>query len=86
MRDDLTERDRRVLDFERDAPAAPGAKEAAIRRDLGLSVARYQQLLNSLIERPAALAYEPMLVGRLLRLRDARAAARDARSFGSVAR
>ncbi|MBF4601024.1 DUF3263 domain-containing protein [Frigoribacterium sp. VKM Ac-1396] len=78
----LSERDRAVLDFEQRAPAAPGAREAAIRRDLGLGVIRYQQLLNSLIDRPDALAYAPMLVGRLQRLRAARHDARATRSFG----
>ncbi|KQS17057.1 DUF3263 domain-containing protein [Frigoribacterium sp. Leaf186] len=78
----LSERDRAVLDFEQRAPTAPGAREAAIRRDLGLGAVRYQQLLNSLIDRPAALAYAPMLVGRLQRLRAARRDARATRSFG----
>jgi len=86
MREDevttLTERDRRLLEFEQDAPVSVARKEAAIRKELGLTAARYQQLLGSLIEKPAALAYAPMLVARLLRLRDSRAEARSARTFG----
>ena len=86
MRDDrvneLTEQDRRILDFEQRAPIAVSRKEAAIRTEFGLTGPRYQQLLGSLIEKPGALAYAPMLVGRLLRLRDTRAEARSARSFG----
>jgi len=78
----LSERDRAVLDFEQRAPASAGARESAIRREFGLGVVRYQQLLNSLIDRPAALAYAPMLVGRLQRLRVARHDARSTRSFG----
>jgi hypothetical protein len=78
----LTERDRRLLEFEQDAPTSVARKEAAIRKELGLTAARYQQLLGSLIEKPAALAYAPMLVARLLRLRDSRAEARSARTFG----
>ncbi|BDZ49307.1 hypothetical protein GCM10025867_15480 [Frondihabitans sucicola] len=78
----LSERDRRILDFEQDAPVSVARKEAAIRKELGLTAPRYQQLLGSLIEKPAALAYAPMLVARLLRLRDSRAAARSARTFG----
>lgn len=78
----LSDRDRRLLDFEQNAPASPPRKAAAIRSELGLSAPRYQQLLGSLIERPDALAYAPMLVGRLLRLRDSRAASRSARTFG----
>jgi hypothetical protein len=79
---DLTERDRRILDFEQSAPVSVARKEAAIRKELALTAPRYQQLLGSLIEKPAALAYAPMLVGRLLRLRDSRAAARSTRTFG----
>lgn len=77
----LSERDRRLLDFEQDSPVSVARKEAAIRKELGLTAPRYQQLLGSLIEKPAALAYAPMLVSRLIRLRDARAAARTARTF-----
>lgn len=90
MRDDyagdLTDVDRRILDFEQIAPVAVGRKEAAIRREFGLSAPRYQQVLGSLIEKPAALAYAPILVGRLLRLRDSRSAARASRTFGHSTR
>ncbi|RKR75320.1 DUF3263 domain-containing protein [Frondihabitans australicus] len=86
MHDDLvsglTERDRMILDFEQHAPTVGARKEAAVRAEFGLSGARYQQLLGSLIEKPGALAYAPMLVARLLRLRDSREAARSARTFG----
>ena len=50
-----------------------------MRDRLGVSGTRYHQLLNSLIDRPDALAYDPMLVGRLRRLREARRRARAAR-------
>jgi len=50
-----------------------------VRERLGLSGTRYHQLLNSLIDTPDALAYDPMLVGRLRRLREARRRARAAR-------
>lgn len=78
----LSDRDRLLLDFEQNAPVSPPRKAALIRAELGLSAPRYQQLLGSLIETPDALAYAPMLVGRLLRLRDTRADARSARTFG----
>jgi hypothetical protein len=81
---ELTERDRLILDFEQNAPASVARKEVAIRHEFGLTAPRYQQLLGSLIEKPAALAYAPMLVGRLLRLRDTRAEARRARTFGTA--
>jgi hypothetical protein len=82
----LSARDRAILDLEQSATASPGQREALIRRELGLGVARYQQLLNSLIDRPAALAYAPLVVGRLQRLRDQRARARADRSFGPTPR
>lgn len=83
---ELSDRERLLLDFEASAPSSPGAREAAVRRELGLGVTQYQQELNALLDRPAALAHDPVLVGRLLRLRDARRAARAARTFGPTAR
>jgi len=83
---ELTDHERALLDFEATAPSSPGAREAAVRRELGLGVTQYQQQLNALVDRPAALAHDPVLVGRLLRLRDARRAARAARTFGPTAR
>lgn len=78
----LSDRDRAILDFEQRAPVSPPRKAAAIRTELGLTAPRYQQLLGSLIEKPGALAYAPLLVGRLLRLREARSHARSTRTFG----
>ena len=78
----LTERDVSVLAFERRWWRHAGAKEQAIRAQFDLSAARYYQLLAVLIESPAALAHDPMLVKRLHRMRDARAQARDSRSLG----
>lgn len=50
----------------------PGAKETAIADQLGLTATRYYQLLNHLIDQPAALAHAPLLIRRLQRLRDTR--------------
>lgn len=71
--DELTERERDILAFERQWWRHAGAKEQAIRDRFGLSATRYYQLLNGLLDRPAALAAEPLLVGRLRRLRYSRA-------------
>jgi len=79
--DELDERSRAVLDFERDWTRHAGAKEEAIRQAFGLSATRYYQLLGALIETRPALAYDPLLVGRLLRLRETRAAARADRAL-----
>jgi hypothetical protein len=79
---DLTDLDTATLDFEGQWWKYAGAKEAAIRDAFDESTTRYYQRLNALIERPEALAHDPMLVRRLRRLRDARARQRDARRLG----
>lgn len=65
-----------VLDFERAVSASGRAKELAVRERFGISSARYHQLLNRLIDRPEAVAYDPVLVQRLRRLRESRRRAR----------
>ena len=72
----LTEREREILAFERRWWKHAGAKEQAIRDTFDLTATRYYQLLNGLIDNPAALAAEPMLVGRLQRLRSSRSRSR----------
>ncbi len=79
---ELTERDRRILAFERQWWKYAGAKEQAIRDLFGMSATRYYQVLNALIDREEALAHDPMLVKRLRRLRAARQRARSARRLG----
>ncbi|KXK60684.1 hypothetical protein AWW66_17550 [Micromonospora rosaria] len=69
----LTERERGILAFEQQWWRHAGAKEQAIRDTFGLSATRYYQLLNALLDNPAALAAEPLLIGRLRRLRSSRA-------------
>lgn len=78
----LTPRDRQMLALERLWWKYAGAKEHAIREQFDMSATRYYQLLNALLDRPEALAYDPMLVKRLRRLRAARARARSARRLG----
>ncbi|MDO7883407.1 DUF3263 domain-containing protein [Antiquaquibacter soli] len=77
----LSDRDARILDFERRWWTHAGAKEEAIRSEFALSAARYYQLLNAVIDTPEAVRHDPMLVRRLLRARDARTSARAARAF-----
>ncbi len=79
---DLAERDRRILDFERQWWKYAGAKETAIRDLFDMSSTRYYQLLNALLDSPAALEHDPMLVKRLRRMRSARQRARSARRLG----
>jgi hypothetical protein len=61
-----------MLAFERQWWKFAGAKEQAIRERFDLSATRYYQVLNRLIDRPEALAQDPMLVRRLRRTREAR--------------
>ena len=79
---ELNDRDRAVLDFERQWWRYAGAKEQAIREQFDMSGTRYYQVLNMLIDRPEALLYDPMLVKRLRRLRSTRQRARAARRLG----
>ena len=78
----LDERTRLILDFERESWKLPVRKERAIRERFGFSTARYHQLLNRAIERPEALAYDPMLVLRLRRLHEVRRRRRAAGKLG----
>ena len=79
---ELSDRDREVLDFERQWWKYAGAKEQAVREKFDMSSTRYYQVLNALIDRPDALAHDPLLVRRLRRLRAARQRARSARRLG----
>jgi hypothetical protein len=78
----LDDRDRAILDFERECWKLTTSKERAIRERFGFSSARYHQLLNRAVDRPEALAHDPMLVRRLRRVRLARRRRRVAGSLG----
>src|SRR3954453_22434543 len=78
----LNRRDREILAFERQWWKYAGAKEQAIRELFDMSATRYYQVLNTLIDTPAALAADPMLVKRLRRLRASRQRQRSARRLG----
>jgi hypothetical protein len=72
----LTDRERAVLDLERSWWTEDGVKEVLVHERLGLSSTRYYALLNELLERDEALAYDPLVVRRLRRLRERRRKAR----------
>ncbi|HMT34027.1 MAG TPA: DUF3263 domain-containing protein [Dermatophilaceae bacterium] len=78
----LTERDREVLAFERHWWKYAGAKEQAIKELFDMSATRYYQVLNGLLDNPAALEADPMLVKRLRRMRASRQRQRSARRLG----
>jgi hypothetical protein len=80
--EELSERDQAILDFERQWWKYAGAKEQAVKEKFAMSSTRYYQVLNALIDRPEALAHDPLLVRRLRRLRATRQRARSARRLG----
>jgi hypothetical protein len=79
---ELSARDAAMLDFERQWWKYAGAKEQAVREKFDMSSTRYYQVLNALIDRPEALAHDPLLVRRLRRLRATRQRQRSARRLG----
>lgn len=81
---ELDDRDKRILAFETAHPHHNGAKESIILRHLDMRAVRYYQLLNAIIEKPAALAYAPRLVKGLLAARGRRLAHRASRTFNAA--
>ena len=72
----LTDRDREILEFERQWWTYAGAKETAVRERFDMTPTRYYQVLDALIDRPEAMAHDALVVKKLRRLRDARRATR----------
>jgi len=79
---ELTPSDKEILEFERQWWKYSGAKEQAIRELFGMSATRYYQVLNALVDHPGAMSFDPMLIKRLQRMRNARARNRSARKLG----
>lgn len=80
--DGLAVRDVEILALERLWWKYAGVKEQAIRDRWDMSATRYYQILNALIDREDALAYDPLLVKRLRKMRAARQRSRSARRLG----
>ena len=80
---ELSQRDLEILDFERTWWKHAGVKEQAIKERFEMSATRYYQVLNELLEQPAAMDYDPILVKRLKRLRVYRQRQRVARLLGA---
>lgn len=78
----LNERDRNILEFERQWWKYAGAKEQAIRDLFDMSSTRYYQIINTLMDTPEAMEFDPMLVKRLRRMRASRQKQRSARRLG----
>ncbi|MHA6621739.1 DUF3263 domain-containing protein [Pseudonocardia sp. DLS-67] len=78
----LDRREREMLAFEAQWWKYAGAKEQAVRELFDMSATRYYQVLNALIDKPEAIAVDPLLVKRLRRLRASRQRTRAARRLG----
>ena len=78
----LSERDQNILEFERQWWKYADAKEQAIRELFDMSSTRYYQIINTLIDTPEAMEFDPMLVKRLRRMRASRQKQRSARRLG----
>ena len=70
--DGLTHDERVMLDIESKRWKFAGSKDAYIFDMLRMSATTYYQRLGELIDKPEALAHDPLTVKRLQRLRDAR--------------
>jgi hypothetical protein len=75
----LSDLEMSVLAFERSWWTSPGAKEREILDVFGISPTRYYQVLNDLIDTPAAAQFDPALVARLRRRRATRGKLRSGR-------
>lgn len=73
---ELTERERALLDFEGGWWTLDEAKDTLIRARFACSLDEYYQELNRLLDVPAALDHDPLVVRRLIRLRDRKRRAR----------
>ena len=82
----LTDVELRVLAFERQWWRYAGAKEQAVHDLFGWSPTRYFQVLNDLIDNPAAMIAEPLLIKRLRRVRAARQRDRSQRRLSAEPR
>ncbi|WP_243795477.1 DUF3263 domain-containing protein [Saccharopolyspora gloriosae] len=79
---ELGDRELSILAFERQWWKGAGSKERAIRELFDMSGTRYYQLLNNLLDDPAAARVDPMLIKRLRKVRASRQRARQARRLG----
>ncbi|QYC53717.1 helix-turn-helix DNA-binding domain protein [Gordonia phage Leroy] len=68
----MTDDDRRMLDLAGQRWNYAGSLEQTVRDEFGVSLTRFYQRVNQLIDTEEALAYDPVVVNRLRRLRTRR--------------
>jgi len=74
----LTDRDRAILDFEREWWKHAGSKDSAVRDRFALSTSAYHRSLSRLIDSDLAVEHDSVLVRRLRRQRATRRLERSA--------
>ncbi|WP_243892162.1 DUF3263 domain-containing protein, partial [Dermatophilus congolensis] len=81
----LSSAQRELLVFERRWSGAVGlgGKEQEMRAVFGVTPTRYYQWLNAVVDLPAAMEFDPVLVKRLQRMRQGRARSRAVRRLVS---
>ena len=72
----LTETESTIIGIEQKIWRYVGAKERVVREKLDLSLTRYYQQLNAMLDDPRVEAAKPIEVRRLRRIRDKRADSR----------
>lgn len=75
----LTEHERALLDFERHWWRCGATRADAAQRRFGLDAAEHRRTIAALIDSPAALEHDPVLVRRLRRMRATHRAGRSER-------
>lgn len=68
----MTDEDRALLDFAAHRWNYAGNQAEAVRAEFDISVTRFWQRVNNLLDDPDALAHAPVVVNRLRRLRSPR--------------
>lgn len=69
---ELTTHEKRILDIAGKHFHAESQREDAVWRAFELNMTQFHQQVNALLDSEAALAYKPLVIGRLRRIRDAR--------------
>ena len=84
--DDLSEDQKRVIDFAKRQYRYPGKQEEDMLQTFGYRGTTFFRKLNDLLDHPKALEYDPVTINRYRRIRESRMAARrtpeDQRNLG----
>jgi hypothetical protein len=70
MQNELSDHERAVIDFEREWWQLSSTKNVEIKARFAISTSSYYRALHVLVDRPDALAYDPLTVRRLRKRRE----------------